>query len=558
MKRKVSRVLGLMLATTCVLSACVPQKEGDPTDKLSSKTTKTKQVGSEIGSTGSSGDLAVHEGFPIVDEPIEFEIAAQTSRNKDFKELEYFQKLEEKSNVIINWNMSPADGWKEKKSLLFGSTDLPDAFYGQGILTDVDVIKYAVQGVLIPLENLIDKYAPNISKILEEHPEYRNQITAADGHIYSLPTINELNPTTHDKWFINKTWLDKLGMDAPTTWEELKDVLVAFKENDMNGNGDPTDEIPFTFRMTTNDSNDRQQGIQSLFGTFGQLDDINHFVLNNGDVVYTPITEPYKEAISAFHDLYSLGVIDPEAFSHDRNVYVSKIQDPNKVVGMWLGWSRNATATVNKDDYMPLAPLKNTEGKQIWRRVDSKIVSRGAFSITNQAEHPEVLMAWIDKSYEPEVSLEISQGLIGKTLEKTHEGRYRYMKLPEGVILGTMIHDYSPGINGTCGLTQETINKLDLNANLTERKELDEFYSPYNGTTEYTYPNVFFTEDEINKINLLETDINAFVTQKYVGWIVNGGVESEWDSYIKQLEAMKVEDYINIYKQAYERYQKNN
>ena len=94
----------------------------------------------------------------------------------------------------------------------------------------MDVIKYASQGMLIPLEDMIDEYMPNLKKILDENPQYRKQITAPDGHIYSLPTINELNPTTHDKWFINKTWLDNLGLEVPTTKEELEQVLLAFKK----------------------------------------------------------------------------------------------------------------------------------------------------------------------------------------------------------------------------------------------------------------------------------------------------------------------------------------
>lgn len=499
-------------------------------------------------------DSILQEGLPLVKEPVEYEIAARTAKNKDFKELEYFQELEAKTNVIINWNMSSTDGWAEKKSLLFGSNALPAAFYGQHILTDVDIIKYGSNGTLIPLNELIDEYAPNLKALLDANPRYRAIITAPDGNIYSLPTINELSPTTHDKWFINQTWLDKLGLKAPETWEELKDTLIAFKENDMNDNGDTSDEIPFTFRMSSTDPYNRQQGLQSLFGTFGQLDDIYHFILNEGDVVYTPVTEPYKAAIRAFNELYELGLLDPEAFTHDANVYVSKIQDPEKTVGMWLGWSRNATAAANKDEYAPLKPLKGEDGRQLWRRVDSKVLSRGSFAITENTPNPEVLIAWIDQSYAPVTSLEICQGLIGKTLEKTDDGKYVHMQLPEGVVLDTMIHDYSPGNNGTFALMQPTIDNLILNANLEERKELDAFYEPFNGTDEYSYPNVFFTEDEIEQISILQTDIDAFVAQKYSAWIVNGGIDDEWDEYVNRLEAMQLQDYIDIYKAAYQRY----
>ena len=548
MKKQTTAMLMALTMAASGLTACVPKATTETTTAAVAETTGT--AGGE-----TQGEFHMNkEGLPIVDEPITYEIAAATRKNTNFQDLEYFQKLEESTNVQINWYMTAKDAWSEKKSLLFASNSLPDAFYGQNILTNVDVIKYASQGMLIPLEDMIDEYMPNLKKILDENPQYRKQITAPDGHIYSLPTINEMNPTTHDKLFINKTWLDNLGLEVPTTTEEFEKVLLAFKNEDANGNGDPNDEIPFTFRYTTSDPYNRQQGLQSLFGTFGQLDDIYHFIVKDGEVVYTPTTEPYKEAISWFHQLYEDGVIDQEVFTHDANVYVSKIQDPNKIVGMFLGWSRSATATVNKDDYIPMAPLVNSNGEQIWRTVDAKMLSKNSFSITSKAEHPEVLMRWMDQSYDLEKSLEICQGLIGHALEVTPDGRYQQMKLPEGMVLDTVIHDYGPGNDGTFAVMQEIIDKLNLNANLTERKELDEFYSQYNVPIEEMYPNVFFNADEIEEIGVLQTDIDSYVMQKYAEWIVNGGVEDEWDAFQQKLKDMNVDEYIKLYTDAYTRY----
>ncbi len=543
MKKRTTALLLTAAMTVSSFTACVPKADS------ATSTTQASAAGEEAAAFEMN-----KEGLPIVNQPITYEIAASTQKNKNFKDLEFFQELEKETNVIVDWNMSSDDGWNEKKSLLFASNALPDAFYGQGILTEVDIMKYASQGMLIPLNDLIKEYAPNLKAILDENPQYRRQITAPDGNIYALPTINELNPTTHDKLFINKTWLDNLGLEVPETPEEFEAVLQAFKDEDANGNGDPNDEIPFSFRMSSTDPYNRQQGIQSLFGTFGQLDDIYHFVVNDGEVVYTPATEPYKQAISWFHDLYSKGLIDKEVFTHDFNVYVAKIQDPGKIVGMFLGWSGNATVAANKDDYVAMAPLKNTNGEQIWRTVDAKIISKGSFAITNQAEHPEVLMRWIDESYDMETSLEICQGLLGHALEITPDGRYQQMELPEGTTLDTVIHDFGPGNDGTFAVMQPIIDKLNLNANLTERKELDKFYSQYNVPAEDMYPNVFFTEDEIEEIGVLQTDIDSYVAQKYAGWIVEGGVEEEWDEFQKKLKDMNVDRYIEIYKTAYDRY----
>ncbi len=514
--------------------------------------------------TASSKDSKASElvvrttGLPIVDEPLTYEFAANTRKNKNFKELEFFQRLEESTNVRITWNMSPEDGWTEKKSLLFASNILPDVFYGQDILTDVDIIRYGAEGLLIPLNDLIDTYAPNLKAIFDANPQYKKQITAPDGNIYTLPTINELNPTTHDHLFINKNWLANLGLEIPNTKEEFEAVLQAFKDYDANGNGDPNDEIPFSFRQSANDPYNRQQGVQSMFGIFGQLDDIFHFIVDdNGKVIFTPTTTPYRDAIQWFHSLYKKGLIDKEVFTHNANVYVAKIQDPGDIVGMWLGWSRNATAAANKDNYVVMAPLINVNGERIWRRVDAKLLSKGSFAITNKAKHPEVLVRWMDESYEGVTSLEICQGLLGHALEETADGRFQQMKLPAGMVLDTVIHDYSPGNDGTFALMNPTIERLILNANLQERRELDAFYEPYNVPASNMYPNVFFSEDEVERIAELKTDIDAYVMQKYAAWIVEGGVEREWDAFQKKLKDMKVDEYISYYAKAYERYLKD-
>ena len=77
-------------------------------------------------------------------------------------------------------------------------------------------------------------------------------ITAPDGHIYSFPWIEELGAgkesihSVNDFPWINVEWLNKLGLKMPTTTEELKQVLIAFKTKDPNGNG-KADEIPMSF-----------------------------------------------------------------------------------------------------------------------------------------------------------------------------------------------------------------------------------------------------------------------------------------------------------------------
>ena len=182
------------------------------------------------------------------------------------------------------------------------------------------------------------------------------------------------------------------------------------------------------------------------------------------------------------------------------------------------------------------------------------MLSKGSFAITEKCACPEALVRWIDQSYESQTSLELCQGLIGHALEITPDGRYQQVKLPEGMLLNTVIHDFGPGNDGTWAVMKPIIAKLNLNTNLQERADLDEFYSQYNVPLENMYPDLFFTEDEIEEISILQTDIDAYVMQKYASWIVEGGVDNEWDAFQKKLKTMGIDDYIRYHQDALDRY----
>src|SRR5699024_10718754 len=127
------------------------------------------------------------------------------------------KRLEEDTNVHIEWINYNTD-YAEKRNLDISSGDLPDVFHNAAA-SDVDLIKWAKNGVIVPVEDLIDQYMPNFKKLLDENPEYRAMITAPDGHIYSFPWIEELGSdkesihSVNDIAWINVEWLDNLGLD---------------------------------------------------------------------------------------------------------------------------------------------------------------------------------------------------------------------------------------------------------------------------------------------------------------------------------------------------------
>ena len=91
-----------------------------------------------------------------------------------------------------------------------------------------------------------------------------------------------------DRYWINATWIEQLGMEAPTTADELYAVLEGFRDEDMNGNGDTTDEIPLSW----------SKGIENFYKTtawFGATFDTTTMMgyEEDGTVFYGPFTDAF-------------------------------------------------------------------------------------------------------------------------------------------------------------------------------------------------------------------------------------------------------------------------
>lgn len=489
------------------------------------------------------------QGFPIVNEKVSLKLAAfQTVSGKHLQDFQFFKDAEKKTNVQINWELNPGGkAWNEKKNLLFASGELPDAFYGHGILNEsTEVVKYGSQGVLVPLEDLIEKYAPNIKAMFEKRPDYKKALTAPDGHIYSLPTINESYAISKPALFINKKWLDQLKLPVPETTEQFLNTLKAFKEKDPNGNG-KADEIPLTFR-----AEDWNTNLDSFFGAFGRVDRRDHIAVENGKVVYTAIQPEYKKAIEYFHTLFKGGLADPESFTQDAKVLTAKISK-NDLVGAFIAWNYNSVGLGDKHDFVPVKPLKGPDGHQQWAGFTPGILFKGSFSITSANKQPEVAIRWIDYMYDPVVSIQAVHGVIGINLEEQAGGKYKVVPVPSGKT-AEEFKEVPPTSRTVWAQTKEMQDKIIVEKKETLSKDdLDKLYEPYLVFNEY--PKVYFTSEENSEISKYMTDIGEYSNKMYATWMLNGGIDGQWDGYIKKMKDMGLDKLIKIYQTAYDRYE---
>ena len=456
-----------------------------------------------------------------------------------------FQRLQEETNVNIDWTCYVDDQFGDKRNLALSKKDtLPDVVFDTYMST-YDLLRYSKQGVIIAVEDLIKNYMPNLSKVLDENPEYRKMITAPDGHIYSFPWIEELGTgkeaiqSVGNIPYINKKWLDELGLKVPTTTDELASVLKAFKEN-------KPDSIPMSFIMN---NGDQDPGI--LLGAFGEGDNADHYlVTNDKKVIYSTVQEGYKEGIKWLNSLQEQGLVDQEAFTQDWSTYVSK--GKNGKYGMFFTWDA-ANVVANVDDYIALPALKGPNGNVNIPRSNGFGVDIGRCVITSANKNLELTAKWIDKLYDPIQSIQDNWGTYGdennkNVFELKEDGSLAHLDLTGESPWEVRANQY---VGGPLAILDEYYGKYTTTPD-DARARLDILHETYvkDMKAEYNYPLVFMTIEDTEQLTQYETAVKAFAERKKAEWVLNGGIDEEWDAYLEEIESLGLSKILEI-KQKY-------
>lgn len=533
-RRKLA-VLGALMAGTLTFTACSGSSQNGTSDIKD-----------------SSSDFGFQEtGLPIVKDKLTLTFSGTKSAlAPDYNTMTLVQQWEKDTNVHVNWENLPEAVFKEKKNLILASGDLPDAFFNSG-LTDSEIATYSASGTLVPLEGLIEKNAPTLSKLLADRPDIKAAITSSDGHIYSLPSIEELGLVQFpNEIAINTAWLDKLGIPMPKTINEFHDALLAFKTRDASGTGKT---IPLSF-MPGSWCGD----IVDLIAALGEVpDNMDHRVVQDGKVKYTATQDGYKKAIQTLHQWYQEGLIDPESFSQDDKAYLAKGKASTENLGSFVWWEVKEMVGADRAGNYSLVPvLEGVNGKRLASQSNNQEIARGAFAITRANKYPAATMRWADHLYDPVQSAQANWGPIGETLQKdAATGLLTQIPAPAGTSEGERRQKVAP--SGPKANTAENFKKVVApEPRAAERqKTVEENYKPFAAND--GYPPVALSNEELQQISTVEADVASLVKQNTAKWIVSGGIENEWDTYVSQLKNIGLDKMIEVYQQAYDRYKSN-
>lgn len=531
MKKNWVKVMAVLMAAAS-LSACGKQGSGTETKKPDAGNSQKTEGKSDEGKSGGGEHYKIMTAF--------------RPQHRDFKDMPVVQEILKDANITVDWEQVGDSALTEKKNIAISTGNMPDAILG--MVSETDVLSNPE--LFMQLDKYIDSM-PNVSKILKEHPEAKTFLTFPDGHIYSFPFVQEREYEGFpDQLWINKSWLDKLGLKMPKTYKEFEEVLKAFKEKDPNGNGEH-DEIPFTMMLKHG-----YFGPYSMYGLFGRLDETNRLIVENKKIVFTADKEEWKNATKWFAKLYKEGLIDPESFTQDRSTLFAKGKADPELIGSTNAFLLDNVVGANRMKDYAFVLLEGENGIKTIRYDSFPVESRTNGVVNANLKNPDGMMRFFDTclNQEKNYPLQTVFGLIGKQLVKTNEPgkKFEFAIAPDGLSQDDFRYKDAPSDFPTY-LTKESWASVVHAPDVARKEKILEECRPY--LQKESMPPLLFTEQESQELGDISAAIRDYVSQQQALWISGqGDIDAQWDAYVQKLKDMRVDDYVKIYQTAYDRY----
>lgn len=492
--------------------------------------------------------LAEYTGdAPIFDETLTITILASrnTTPATPFDELNYYQAALKRANVKLEAELLDSKTYKDVASArLAAGVELPDILRLPGVDSDMS---YAQSGLLVDLSEYIEKYGFNIKqRFTGEYEGCLERIYTPDGKVYGLPTLNP--PNSIRCIMINAPYLEKLGLSAPTDMDQFYNMLVAFKNNDMNGNGDTTDEIPLFMRS----------GTLGQFGMYWGLDLSTGWELDkNGEMQCSYATQEYYDFLKYFHRLYEEGLLYNEYSVAGADI--QKALFAENQIGVILHYISNCESysyninpdfDINEEQLImqvfdaPVGPY----GDQAYYGND--LMSSGPqYVITKDCKDPEKVFYFLDWMYSEEAQDYLWFGIEGVDYTKDAEGNFTFR--PE----------FLSNANGYRTEQGYNINCLPVvkHSNVNYLIASEQLKGMYDVAMKYLkMPSIgfaYFLPEEAEVVSMYSADLSTYFNEMFDAFIM-GTVElneANFNEYLATLKGLHVDELTAIYQARYDR-----
>lgn len=507
-------------------------------------------------------------------------IFAPQGKDGDLDDNAFTKVLEEKFDVDLQFETTTYDGAgaAEKRQVSLASGDYPDAYMlvpWVDQFSNEELVKLGKQGVLLPLDKLIGEDTPNITAAFAKEPDFKEMATSTDGTMWGLPVWNDCFHCSYPaKLWMNSAWLEKMGLKQPTTPEELRSVLEAFKSKDPNGNG-KADEIPLSgmvgssvlpylmnpFVYTATPSANAAGANPTSLGAV------------DGKVVLQPTRDEWRAGISYVNSLYKGGLIDEAAFTQNGEALNAKGNSADGVIlgsvtTLHPGFVKADNTDGRYTQYDAVPPLTGPNGDGTFFGGGAPSAGGASFVITNRSSEAkqQKLMQIMDFIFSHEGHMRGEYGVEGVNwvkaeagdvaLDDTLQPLFKTLRPPKG-----------EGLNNSWGAIAQFFSDAEFRERQVystklyepagyERRlfEATKLYEGHESEEAFPYWDVTVTGDTARELGTIQTNVESFIVRagaEFITGVRDINSDEHWAEFQKNLADLGAKRYVEIYQEAW-------
>ena len=542
MKRK---ILSMVLVIAMVLSICA----------CGGKTPAETDVKESNKSTGSETKASEPEALslPLCDsgESLTVWTLYTGTVMKDMNEIAGIKKMEEITGVHINWIPVAMTELTDKFGVLMVAEDYPDIIYAGGLTYSGGVEKGVEDGFFADCTELIVKYMPNYYAAIHSDDEIYRAVTTDSGKQLAIYNLNSSDTEYVGEGIWNgltyrKDMLDAWGLEEPYTIDEWYKVLCTAKDKGV--------EAPMMIGNT---------GLCAIMSAWGLNGD---WAAIDGQMVYTPMTDGFREYLETMKKWFAEGLIDKNFSSADTTS--AMMGDPTMVnanstfatpgISAFTGTAMYDNFLItNPDVYLQPAPNPVSEkgGKVYVNSADVNVVTGNRVYITATCKNPELAAKWLDFQFSEQGMMLNYYGVEGVSYDLDENGapifKDSILHNDEGLSASDALSKYARG-NGLGRYNWQYTDRMNEQMGTTVNSTAKQIWSDYDINLAPD-PSISMTDSEGAEYNTLYAAIST-LTEEYTVNYIMGRETKSFEDYVSELEKYGIETCRQIYQTAYERY----
>lgn len=540
---------------------------------------KDNQGGNKVGENGYPEYLNLDSAYPIIKDEyagtVKLKVAlVQTAEGGEWEDLWLSKYLKEKYNIELDVEVILDAAAGERKNLMFATGDLPDIIINMNLSSN-ELYKYGQEeGMLLKMDEYMnDTLTPNLLNYFESNAEVKSVCTLPDGHVYSAPWIfSESDEGRFTRIFLNKAWLDGLGIEMPKTLDDFTNAMYAVKKADPSGVGSEN-LYPLSGGMGYNTT-------YYILNAFGYVtsDGIGTApAIRDGKVVIPAYdTAVYKEYLTLLNQYYKDGIIDPKFFVITDQQIVNRVNNGQAAVFREPVYLLGITSFDEWEACYPLTSKWQEEPE--WVRPE--FVAKGGFVVSAETKYPELCMRIADMYYnsttddcralwigtnDPKydfgyVCPEINEDGIIAWNESAIPNKMSSWSYLMRELVGTMpnfgacetaeaneAHYRAYGVEMPDSVKNKEFDLTSGDGNY--RASVAKNLVPY---STYGFPYTYYVDEETQtRISDLTTVIEPYISQQFAMFVTGQRPLSQVEDFAKELKSMGVEELLEIYREIY-------